>query len=239
MLAAALALTLLRVPEAGTAVVLISTDDVLVVAADSKTTRLDGAGSRTTCKIGEAGGSFFVIAGLRQDAAGELDAPRLAADAVRRGGGVAGQAAAFEEAVRVPLVQALREVREIAPDFYRRRQGAGSPFLQVAFFANDEGRPALAIREFVAREGAGGVITLDVRSREVAAGQTALLGETAAMQRYVAANPLLAEMEPGRRALRVLEEAATSAPEHVGLPADVLLLDGSASRWIERQSGCN
>src|SRR5260370_40717081 len=98
-------------------------EDVVVGGGESKNTRLDAPDvSTNTCKIQEAAGVFFAVAGLRRSTDGAFDVPSLAARACRAPGTLGEKVAAFEEAMQVPLRAALVQSRETAPGYYRERE---------------------------------------------------------------------------------------------------------------------
>jgi hypothetical protein len=243
------ALSLLTVPfdgvlpagrhHVGTAIVALRTEDLLVVAADSKTTRLDAPDvSTNTCKIQEAAGVFFAVAGLRRSTDGDFDVPALAARACRAPGTLGDKVAAFEEAMQVPLKAALVRIRDAAPDYYRGRERRHASFVEVAFFANEGGKPRFLVRDFKARESEQNVLSIEVGTAELLRPGFALLGEAQEMGDFLEANPIVDRMNPIEAARALLDRAATAHPETVGLPIDVVQLDGQAVRWVDRKSEC-
>ncbi|HKC14248.1 MAG TPA: hypothetical protein VKI41_19655 [Vicinamibacteria bacterium] len=223
----------------GTAIVAIRTEDVLVVAADSKTTRLDAPDvSTNTCKIQEAAGVFFAVAGLRRSTDGAFDVPSLAARACRAPGTLGEKVAAFEEAMQVPLRAALVQIRDTAPDYYRGRERRHAAFVEVAFFANEGGKPRFLVRDFRARESEQKVLSIEVGGAELSRPGFALLGEAREMGNFLEANPIVERMNPIEGARALLDRAATAHPETVGLPIDIVQLDGQAVRWVDRKSEC-
>jgi hypothetical protein len=58
------------------------------------------------------------------------------------------------------------------------------------------------------------------------------------MQGYLDANPIVDRMNPIEGARALLGRAVTYHPETVGLPIDVVQLDGQAVRWVDRKPGC-
>jgi hypothetical protein len=139
--------------QVGTAIVAVRTESVLVVAADSKTTRLDAPDASTnTCKIQEVADVFFAVAGLRRSTDGDFDVPLLAARACRTPGTLGEKVVAFEDAMQGPLTAALVRIRDAAPDYYRSRAQRHAAFVEVAFFTNEGAKPRFLVREFRAKE---------------------------------------------------------------------------------------
>jgi hypothetical protein len=244
------ALSLLTVPHEGsfpagpvylgTAIVAVRTEDVLVVGADSKTTRLDAPDvSTNTCKIQEVAGVFFAVAGLRRSTDGDFDVPLLAARACRAPGTLGDKVVAFEDAMQWPLTTALLRIRDAAPDYYRGRERRHAAFVEVAFFANEGGKPRFLVRDFKARESEQKVLSIEVGAAELSNPGFALLGEAREMQSYLDANPIVDRMNPIEGARALLVRAATVHPETVGLPIDVVQLSGQSVRWVDRKPECD
>ncbi|HXB55389.1 MAG TPA: hypothetical protein VN461_11435 [Vicinamibacteria bacterium] len=226
--------------QLGTAIVAIRTEDLLVVAADSKTTRLDAPDvSTNTCKIQEAAGVFFAVAGLRRSTDGDFDVPSLAARACRASGNLDDKVASFEEAMQGPLKAALVQIRDTAPDYYRGRERRHAAFVEVAFFANEAGKPRFLVRDFKARESEQKGLSIEVGGAELPSPGYALMGEAREMRNFLEANPIVDRMNPIEGARAVLDRAATAHPETVGLPIDIVQLDGRAVRWVDRKSECS
>jgi hypothetical protein len=224
----------------GTAIVAIRMEDLLVVAGDSKTTRLDAPDvSTNTCKIQEAAGVFFAVAGLRRSTDGNFDVPSLAARACRAPGTLDDKVAAFEEAMQGPLKAALVQIRDTAPDYYRGRERRHAAFVEVAFFANEGGKPRFLVRDFKARESEQKALSIEVGGAELSSPGFALLGEAREMRNYLEANPIVDRMHPIEGARALLGRAATAHPETVGLPIDVVQLDGQSVRWVDRKPECD
>jgi hypothetical protein len=224
----------------GTAILAVRTEDVLVVGADSKTTRLDAPDvSTSTCKIQDVEGVFFAVAGLRRSTDGDFDVPLLAARACRTAGTLDEKVLAFEQAMQGPLTAALVRIRETAPDYYRGREQRHAAFVEVAFFSNEGGKPRFLVRDFKARESEQKVLSIEVGAAELSGPGFALLGEAREMRDYLDANPIVDRMNPIEGARALLGRAATAHPETVGLPIDIVQLDGQAVRWVDRKPECS
>jgi hypothetical protein len=225
--------------QVGTAIVAVRTESVLVVAADSKTTRLDAPDASTnTCKIQEVADVFFAVAGLRRSTDGDFDVPLLAARACRTPGTLGDKVVAFEDAMQGPLTAALVRIRDAAPGYYRSRAQRHAAFVEVAFFSNEGGKPRFLVRDFRAKESEQKVLSIEVGAAELSNPGFALLGEAREMQDYLDANPIVDRMNPIEGARALLGRAVTYHPETVGLPIDVVQLDGQAVRWVDRKTGC-
>ncbi len=225
--------------EVGTAIVAVRTENVLVVGADSKTTRLETPDiSTSTCKLQEVAGVFFAVAGLRRSADGDFDVPLLAARACQIPGSLGSKVEAFEQALQGPLTAALLHIRATQPDYFHGREGRRAPFVEVGFFSNEGGRPRLLIRDFKARETGHGPLSIEAGGDELSSPGIAVMGEAREMSRYVEANPIVHGMNPVDLARALLDRASTAHPETVGPPLDLVELDGQRARWVDRKPEC-
>ena len=146
--------------HAQTSIVIRRTPTTIVVGADSKEVRyeylIDGSGQkriarseRSKCKIRQVDQTtFFAIAGQY-----DFDVDDLAVKSCKEGGAFLDSLVAFEAAVRLPLINLLKELRNFDAASYDRMRAAREPLLQIVIFGLEKGTLAYVTMDFyIARE---------------------------------------------------------------------------------------
>ncbi|MBC7932527.1 MAG: hypothetical protein H7Z38_18365 [Rubrivivax sp.] len=227
---------------AQTTVVAVRTPTEIVVGADSKGLAGDVTTSRSMCKIGHVGNFLFAYAGHGGDTVTGFNPAAVATKAGNTQGTILEKARRFEAEVKEPLVVSLTLLRQINPRLYKV-VAEDVPPLQAIFFGAEKGVPVLYEATFKSGVSASGAVEVGSSIKEVAVGPSAdrnvvVLGQRRDIDSILIAYPNFwgIGLVDGVRWLVRLE--AITQPLTVGTPVDLVRLDKSGVRWIQRKPEC-
>jgi hypothetical protein len=142
--------------SSATTIVIIRRADEIVAAADSAQLLADSAGGRhlvSTCKFGRVGDVFFVYGGVVIDTSGNYDVRNLATQACADTGTLLDKVKRFEKVALKPFAKSIEEMSKTPAS-------VNAPTLYIAFFGIEQGLPVLHARQWTARKGATGSMTV-------------------------------------------------------------------------------
>lgn len=206
-----------------TVLVLLSSADRIVLAADSRSVAVTGEIDDTACKIWASGTRAIAASGDVITAQGH-DVRKIAPEALRQQGSLLDK-----------FTWAVRELQ---------RQDNANPVATASrialFFAayNDNG-PAIQIGLFRLR----GVLPIVTRGCGGADCVVAIVSTVAASPTDVASAKARLTMKPSERemiemASAIASEHADLTPRSVGGPIDIVVLDSSGVHWVARKPHC-
>jgi hypothetical protein len=228
-----------KVVPAQTSIVILMDDNHIVVAADSK----QSSSPAPFCKIHQSGKIFWAIAGLAHTSSG-YDPGQMANPAIREGRTVAGALAYFRKMAPPILGKELALDRKAAPELYKQyRAGIG---LEIAFFAMENGAPALAFINYKTEdrpdgsvsvvEDENGVYPPCPKDSSYACGR--LLGVRDAARDYLNSHKGDWWKDLSGYAKKMVEVEIKDSPEWVGPPISVLRIGTgeNGAFWIDRNN---
>ena len=251
---AALALLLLPLlspaPAArATTVVAVKTPTEIVIGADSKVTDAFGNDAgRQACKIVQAGTLFFAHEGMARHRLTGFDVARVAREALLRAAPdstAAERVGAMTGALATELFAELPRLKRLDPDTYRAKV-EGRVFLKVLVAAFERGRPLLFVRHFRAAHARADIFGVTVTpddcladcGAEEGARVTRLLGETEAIEGLAEETPGFWEAGTADGVRRLVETEIAARDAYVGPPVDILRIDRTGARWLQKKPAC-
>ncbi|HEY0385799.1 MAG TPA: hypothetical protein VGC64_07290 [Pyrinomonadaceae bacterium] len=231
---------------AATTVVAVKTPLEIVVGADSKVTDTFGnAFAGSACKIVQAGNLFFAYEGLARDRRTGFDITKTARQALqlKPDATVSERVSILTGLVATELFAELASLKQHDPETYREKIEGGQTFLKilVAGFEGDD--PLLFVRQFRAvqlnSQPAGVSVVPDdclADCREAVVIRS--LGETAAIEDLPEETPGFWAEGITEGVRRLIETQIAARSEYVGPPVDILRMDKTGARWIQKKPSC-
>lgn len=242
-----LALMLLLVGRAAaTTIVAVKTPNEIVIGADSKVTDTFGnAFANQACKIVQAGNLFFAYEGLARDRRTGFDIAKIAAQSLqlKPNATAVEKVSIFTGFVTSQLFAELLSLKQHDPETYREKIEGGQTFLKILVAGFEGNRPLLFVRQFRAvslSRGTIGVIVVPDDCLSDCAGYPVIrsLGETAAIDGLPEETPGFWENGIVEGVRRLIETEIAARSEYVGPPVDILRIDKTGARWIQRKQAC-
>ena len=229
-----------------TTIVAVRTPSEIVIGADSKVTDTYGNALRSQgCKIIQAGNLFFAYEGLARDNRTGFDIARVAFRALqlRPNLPAAERVSILTGFVANELFTELPRLKQRDPDTYREKVEGGQIFLTMLVAAFEAGRPLLFVRQFRAvpinRQTIGLSILPDDCPKDcIGDAVVKLLGETAAIDGLPEETPGFWKGGIVEGVRRLIETEIAARSEYVGPPIDILRIDKTGARWIQRKPEC-
>jgi hypothetical protein len=224
-----------------TTIVVVRTDKVVVLGADSRIVRVDVSTGKSQsflgCKIEQIGNIFFAADGqLKQD--NGFNAYELAREASLKGGGVIAVADRFETMAEKPLAAMLRNFRkEDFTEFCDHKE-----CLQVIFVGFDKAQPISAVRRFSAEIDGKEIIVkplghLDCPGECPQSNITMVLGVNSM------ANRMMETPNFGQQGViqavddLIGTEVKATGGNEVSRPIAILIMDKDGARWADGHQG--
>jgi hypothetical protein len=219
----------------GTSVILVRTDEHIVVGSDSL---WSGKPPKHLCKIKQVGPVYFAGSGLYEESNTGFSLQGIAADAIKNGGySVIGSARYFAAHAAPVFAQTATAIRDHDPSEYQHLKGPEA--LQIVFFGMTHGQPSYAFVSFTIKNDTGEVVGLDTNILEcpgndcVSGGlRTILLGEIEAAMRLKDDPTLFSngDIEAVRKGIKA---EIADKPQSVGPPIEIVVIDAKGEHWIE------
>jgi hypothetical protein len=249
LIALALSLAAAARPARATTVVAVKTPTEVVIGADSKVTDTFGnAFERQACKIVPAGSVVFAYEGMARDRRTGFDVARTARAALlaRREATAAERVGDMTGALADALFAELPRLKRLDPDTYRVKV-EGRVFLKILVAAFEGGRPLLFVRHFRAAPSRADIVGVTVIPDDCladcggGAGATHVmrfLGESEAIEGLAEETPGFWDEGVAEGVRRLVETEIAARAEYVGPPVDILRLDRSGARWVQKKPAC-
>lgn len=229
-----------------TTIVLIRTQNEIVVGADSKATNeYYEAKQNLFCKIHRAGDLMFVVSGIAEDDATGFNVTRIVTEAARKGGTVNDIAARIDTALVKPLSEALLHFKKISPDGYikqiRNHKGVT---LQLALFRFENGVPIVYEKSFGEPNADSGKIPAVGKvvrcPGENCQGSRIILalGSNSAINDYLKRNTIPPQADSCELIEELINLQIKASPAEVGKPIDLVRYDETGIHWIKRKQEC-
>jgi hypothetical protein len=231
---------------AATTIVAVKTPALIVIGADSKMTDTFGGGvGNQGCKIVQAGNLFFAYEGLARDRRTGFDIVKIAAAAlaVRPQASPAERVSIMTGFITSRLFAELPDLKRHDPETYREKVEGGQTFLKILVAGFEGGQPLLFVRGFRAAPLNGQAIGVSVLPDDCLAdcgGAVAvrMLGETAAIEGLAEETQGFWSGGIAEGVRRLIETEIAARSEYVGPPVDLLRIDPTAARWLQKKPDC-
>jgi hypothetical protein len=233
-------------PVRATTIVVARAPNEIVIGADSKVTDTFGNDlNKRACKIRQVGNLFIAFEGLEIDPKTGFNLPEISTSALK----LKPTASAAEKTsiltgfLVTRLSSELLWVKNHEPETYVRKIAGGQMFLRIVVAGFEKARPLVFVRNFRALEISpqkiGVTVIADDCLDDCPNGVvTRFFGETEAIDGLPEETPDFwkSGLSDGVRKLIETEIAARS--EYVGPPIDILRIDRSGARWIQKKPEC-
>jgi hypothetical protein len=229
-----------------TTIVAVKTPREIVIGADSKVTDTFGnASAAEACKIVQAGNLFFAYEGLARDRRTGFDIAKAALQSLqfKPNATVSERVSMLTGYVVTELFAELRSLRQNDPETYREKIEGGQTFLKILVAGFEGNEPLLFVRQFRAvqlnSQPAGVSVVPDdclADCREQVVIRS--LGETAAIEGLPEETPGFWSQGIADGVRRLVETQIAARSEYVGPPVDILRMDSTGARWIQKKPTC-
>lgn len=229
-----------------TTIVVARTMNEIVIGADSKVTDTFGNDlNKRACKILQIGNLVLAFEGFTVDRRTGFDVQQIAKQSLQsRGAATAAEKVSVLTGVLLSkLFDELPSVQKHEREAYHIKFSGGRIFLSIVIAGFERGRPLVFVRNFRAVQIGPeriGVTVLPDDCLNNCQGETVtrFLGEIAAIEGLPEDTPGFWQrgLVPGVQSL--LETAIAARSEYVGPPIDILRIDKSGARWIQRKPEC-
>jgi len=230
----------------GTAIVIIRTDDEIVVAADSRaiSERYPDWKPVTTniCKIHKLHDTFyFATAGFRSDFTGTFNVVTAIRKSHNESRSISQTVEASEAFIRSSFLETLNKHKRENPENFKKNF-ARSSVVDLAFVGVEHGSMVVYIRRLRAQDDVAG-LSVNVHP-ETCPGHCRTPNEILMIgDGWRAMNEYVRQLDPKTpaRLAEVAKNAVSAAiakSQTVGLPIDILRIDRRGSSWIEVKNEC-
>jgi hypothetical protein len=231
---------------AATTIVAVKTPNEIVIGADSKVTDTFGkAFANQACKIVQAGNLFFAYEGLARDRRTDFDIVKIAGQSLqlKPDASVSERVSILTGFVTSRLFAELSSLKQHDPATYREKIEGGQTFLKILVAGFEGSRPLLFVRQFravaLSRETIGVIVVPDDCLADCAdAIVVRSFGETAAIEGLPEETPDFWTNGIAEGVRRLIETEIAARSEYVGPPVDILRIDKTGARWIQKKPAC-
>lgn len=231
-------------PASATTIVVARSVNEIVIGADSKVTDTYGNELRSqVCKIQQVGNLFIAFEGLLRNKATGFSVPDIAVRALqlKPDASAAEKVGILTGLLTSELFTELPRIRSNSADEFHTKL-EGQTFLRVVIAGFEGNRPVVFVRQFrttfIAR-GIGVTVIpddcVDYCQGEVV---TRFLGETEAIEGLPEDTPGFWKDGLAVGVRRLIETEIAARSEYVGPPIDLLRIDASGAKWIQKKPGC-
>lgn len=240
-------LGLLCMRAGATSIVILRSSERIYIGADSRRMYRDPAATfnGTVCKIVPAGSFYFVASGLTY--ANDEQVADMGAAAGRSAPSVKGAAQLMRRRVQQFLPPALAAEKKIEHESLEHHSGEArrSLILETAFIGVRDGS-ALVLEDWYRREGNSGTARVKTESHTYSSSTPGrydfiFLGKRRAIDDHLA-GVKYPEIRGDADAVAFISEMINleiaEAPDSTAGPIDILRLDGSGVKWLQRKAGC-
>jgi hypothetical protein len=212
----------------GATIVVMRTDDGILLAADSKVTRR-GSNPPPRCKIHQYGKVFVAVAsaGKNENTGPEME--RIAGTAAAAKGPLQSKVDSFANVARKSLLADIESQKKSNPATFQQAY-VGKRILDVTFASIEGPKPEAVVETFFV-DGAG--VLHDLPS-PLAGHRLLVTGMSSAIKSYTDRNSGWYEQQGPEVAIKNFMELEIAMEKNaVGPPISILKLDGGVARWIE------
>jgi hypothetical protein len=227
----------------GTVIAALRTKNKIVVAADSGFIKEgEKPGTELVCKIRQIGNVFVSVHGLLEYRLTGFEIWDVISLSVRDHGGIAAKAKAFESSVKDPLTRALDQIRLSNPNDYVQQFLTKPAALGVIFFGVDSDTLVLNYRGFKVALGGLEIIRIDCPGGSCPDGNFSyiLVGdnkeENEEFKRINFSGPFEENLVDIAR--KYVQIAIDKNNVKYKAPIDIISIDKSGARWIQKKAEC-
>lgn len=239
------AMLLLFIPAAyATAIVAARSPAFVFIGADSKAIRGgDKSDTMSVCKIAQVDTYFYAAAGLTENSIVNYELHAIIEEAFRGDDTLIEKISRFDRLVQVLLSNALEYVKQDNPSFFKHTFDRGDRVaLEILFTGYVEGELFLTVRNFIIER--QGPISVRVAHQRNCPGNCStgtvsyFMGSKDAMVKYAERNPQVWDAGAAPAIKELLQIQATSTPDEVGGPIDILFISNDGTHWVQTKPEC-
>ncbi len=219
----------------GTTIVIVRTRNLVVIASDSKAQYQGAQGLPQVCKIARQNETYFVVAGIAQDARRGFLANRIVSSAIARSSTFDEQANGVENDMLEALAKELGSMRTDNPEEFKFAVTGESPST-IGLVAVENGIPKVTVLSFiydhvtgkmsVKRDSCPG--TCDVEYSIIQ------MGHVLPPEEFNKATG-----SPTQIAIKLVQLEIDRDPHEVGPPIEVLEIRPDESQWLQDDLNCS
>lgn len=148
----------------------------------------------------------------------------------------------FVEVARTPIIAAVKRMKMVEPDYYRKKFH-GKDAVEVAFFGLQNGILELHVRGIAVTIEKGGE-TANITRKDCPGANciqdtyAAFLGSHDVNMPYVNEHPEIKSIDLALAARKLVELEIESNPNEVGPPIDILRITRNRAEWVQRKTEC-
>jgi hypothetical protein len=243
--AAVVSVQFLSLAARATTIIVVKTEDEIVIGADSKVTDTFGnTSANQACKIVQAGDVFFAYAGFARDNQTGFSIPQIAADALNLK-----PTASVTEKTEILTRVAVKKLNVEIPllkqnNFVTYREKIeGKIFLRILVAGFEKNKPVILVRKFrlgQTEEKKVSVIisTDDCDAKCTGKNVTRFLGEIEAIDGLPEETPDFWKGGLASGVRKLIETQIAAREEYVGAPIDILRISAKGAAWIQKKPAC-
>jgi hypothetical protein len=198
----------------------------------------DGPATYDGCKIVHTGSTWLAVSGLITDGSAGYELGPVARAAMEAPGKLRDRMFRFTKSVHLPLQRAIDGLRRDSPDEYARLAGGG-PVLQAIFATQENGRPVLATVGFLpSLDGSIQAHASLVDGSDARGPRLIYAGQQGRIRKYLKANRNWFETDRRDLVRSLVQLEADAGTGLVGGPIDLVEIDATGTRWVQRKSNC-
>ncbi len=230
-----------------TSIILIRTQNEIIVGADSKgTNEYDKQKKKLFCKINQVGDLMFAASGFVEDKNTGFSVNNVVAKAANEGGTINEIAARVDTALVQPLNNALIHFRKISPDVYKKqiKNHKGITF-QLVLFRFEKGIPVVYKKNF----GEPNLVSYTIPAigeivqcpgKGCQGNRTLIaLGSNSAIKDYLKQNTVSSAANLVFLIEKLIMLQIRKTPHDVGPPIDLVRYDKTGIHWIQSKAECH
>jgi hypothetical protein len=239
-------LFLFRPSALATTIILIRTQNEIVVGADSKgTNEYDKQKNKLFCKINQVGDLMFAASGFVEDKDTGFSVNKIVAEAANKGGTINEIATRIDTALVQPLNDAILHFKKISPDVYKKQiKNHNGVTFQLILFRFEKEIPVVYKKNFGEPNLVSNTIpaigeVIRCPGKDCQGNRTLMaLGSNAVIKDYLKQTPLSSTIEIGSLIQNLIMLQIKKTPHEVGLPIDIVRYDKTGIHWIQRKVEC-
>ncbi|MGO9137248.1 MAG: hypothetical protein ACLP9S_04605 [Syntrophales bacterium] len=236
---------------ANTCVVAFWSPTEIIIGADSKRMGVvfEGGLSRRfmteSCKIVQFGKIFFASSGLVEDSKVLYEATSLAREACGKDTMLSKKVSRFEKLIKTKLLSSLYRTQREAPVHFKKTFETGDRVIAQFFFAGYEQEQLRLIAiDFMLSTSRGGALNI-VSERNECPGcgrgdrYIMVIGQKEAIRKfYPESGNYFKIAHPVDIVRTLIELEIVDKSDEVGYPIDIIRIDKTGAKWIQRKQSC-
>jgi hypothetical protein len=223
---------------AGTTVLLLATEDVVVIASDSKEVQHIGEVTeyKQVCKINNIGNLFYVSLGYHEMTNSSYNFEKILNQSILTS--IDKTLGKFNRLVKFPMESAFETFSISHPQIVNELKG--KPFCTLILVGFESGISKVSWIEYKVDSITGRTIEPTFKFVPHDKNQFIKFGEHDSINRFLARNPKYLETVKIYKGFpELIQMEAANKPEKVGLPVDMIQITKDTAIWLLKNTTCN